>query len=198
MLAVAVGMAFPGAPDVGAQSSQGGYTYTQRICQEWGQHPRPYYVRDPIPGSDWRNDGGWAIILDRGAGLTRTVTTFIQGGNPGQSLSNFNLLYSTGKTFVDNSAGTRSKQAIVLPTGLSQANLDNYEQGAWDGYQGLEVVGTNYDLVVIDADRDGNIDAQDAVFGPSNDRVWRLFYTITEEIIGGSTFVRWADLAWCR
>ena len=42
MLVVAVGMAFPGAPAAEAQSSQGGYTYTQRVCQEWGQHPRPY------------------------------------------------------------------------------------------------------------------------------------------------------------
>ena len=59
-------------------------------------------------------------------------------------------------------------------------------------------MGTNLDLVAIDVDRDGNIDAQDAVFGPSNNQVWRLWYGTTEEIIGGSTYVRWADLAWCR
>ena len=193
--AVAVGMAFPGAPAAEAQSSQGGYTYTQRVCQEWGQHPRHYLVRDPIPGSDWRNDGGWAIILDRGSSLSRTTTTFIPGNTPGQSLSDFNNFYTTGTALEDNSRGTRSKQNVAPPNWVQ---LANYEQGTWDGYQGLVLIGTSLDLVAIDVDRDGNIDAQDAVFGPSNNQVWRLWYGTTEEIVGGSTYVRWADLAWCR
>ena len=49
-----------------AQGSFGGYNYTERICQEYGQHPRRYWVRDPIAGSDWRNDGGWAIVQEHG------------------------------------------------------------------------------------------------------------------------------------
>ena len=35
-----------------AQGSQGGYTYTQRVCQEYGQQPRHYQVRDEMEGSD--------------------------------------------------------------------------------------------------------------------------------------------------
>ena len=61
-LSIAVGMAFPyGGAE--AQGSHQGYAYTERVCQEYGQQPRRYYVRDAIPGSDWRSDGGWAIVL---------------------------------------------------------------------------------------------------------------------------------------
>ena len=35
-----------------AQGVHSGYTYTQRVCQEYGQQPRWYQVRDPMPGSD--------------------------------------------------------------------------------------------------------------------------------------------------
>ena len=83
MLVAAVGLAFPGAEQAEAQSSRGGYTYTERICQEYGQQPQRYQVRDPIAGSDWRNDGGWAIILEPGGGSSASVTvTFsrIDGG----------------------------------------------------------------------------------------------------------------------
>ena len=200
MLVVAVGLAFPDGKDAAAQSSQGGYTYTQRICQEWGQHPRPYYVRDPIPGSDWRNDGGWAIILDRGAGLSRTTTTFIPGDNPTRSVSLWNSAgYSAGARIVDNSAGTRSKETITRLTAPSWVQLANYEQGAWDGYDAVIVLGTYLALVALDANGDGAIDAtNDAVYGPSNDSYYVLWYTTTEEIIGGSSYIRWADLAWCR
>ena len=52
-----------------AQGSHHGYTYTERVCQEYGQQPRRYQVRDPIAGSDWCSDGGWAIVLERGWGL---------------------------------------------------------------------------------------------------------------------------------
>ena len=209
MLAVAGGLAFPGAPAAEAQSSQAGYTYTQRVCQEYGQHPRYYYVRDPIPGSDWRNDGGWAIILDRGAGLSRTTTTFIPGNNPYRTLSSFNADYTVGDPLIDNSAGTRSKRNVSnrltgsnhdtqRPTWL---NLPAYTQGDWDGYQGLIVLqggspSVNH-LVVLDVDKDGNIDGDDDIFG-NGSQVAMLWYTTTEEIIGGSTYVRWADLAWCR
>ena len=70
-LAIAVGLAFPDAR-AEAQGVHNGYAYTQRVCQEYGQQPRHYNVRVEIPGSDWRSNGGWAIILARGSG-TRTV-----------------------------------------------------------------------------------------------------------------------------
>ena len=67
-MAIVGGTLFPQARAAAAQGSHSGYTYTQRVCQEYGQQPRHYQVCDPIPGSDWRNDGGSAIVLERGYG----------------------------------------------------------------------------------------------------------------------------------
>ena len=75
-LAVVVGLAFADAP-AGAQGVHQGYTYTQRVCQEYGKQPRWYQVRDEMAGSDWRTDGGWAIILEG----TRPVTATIYGAS---------------------------------------------------------------------------------------------------------------------
>ena len=69
VLSIAGGMLFPQVQDAAAQGSHSGYTYTQRTCQELGQQPRQYQVRDPIPGSDWRSNGGWAIVLEMGSGV---------------------------------------------------------------------------------------------------------------------------------
>ena len=60
-----------------AQGNLGGYTYTQRVCQEYGKPPRWYQVRDEMASSDWRTDGGWAIILEE----TRSVTATIYGAS---------------------------------------------------------------------------------------------------------------------
>ena len=170
-------------------------------------------MRDPIPGSDWRNDGGWAIILDRGRGGSQTITSFIQGGSPGRTVAVFNGWgYTAGATHIDNSAGTRSKEIISSrPTGNNaytqvpqwiRTHLGAHQQGQWDGNQGL-VVHTQdgnphpQNLVVIDADKDGNIDAQDAIFGSSNNELWLLWFTTTEQLFG-SSYIRWVDLRWCR
>ena len=61
-LSIAVGMALSGGL-VAAQGSRQGYTYAERVCQELGQQPGRYNVRDEMGGSDWRSGGGWAIVL---------------------------------------------------------------------------------------------------------------------------------------
>ena len=71
-MASAGAILLPEVRDAAAHSVHHGYTYTERICQEYGQQPRWYQVRDPIAGSDWRNDGGWTIVLERGGGTLDT------------------------------------------------------------------------------------------------------------------------------
>ena len=67
-LAVAGGMIFPVA-EAEAQA-YGGYTYTQRVCQEYGQQPRYYNVRDGQAAYNGGNsDSGWLIVLQRGGGI---------------------------------------------------------------------------------------------------------------------------------
>ena len=166
-----------------------------------------------MPGSDWRNDGGWAIVMDRGSGV-QTITTFIRGDNPERTMSQYNLYQYTGRAaHIDNSAGTRSKQQIgSRPVSQQFGNpythrpdwiwFDAYQQGRWDGYQGLRLHANNGNphpshLVVIDVNKDGNIDAQDAIFGDSNDKLYLLWFTTTEQPYG-SSYIRWADLQWCR
>ena len=177
MLSVVVGMAFPGAPDAEAQGSHGGYTYTQRICQEYGQQPRWYGVREAMTGSDWRSDGGWAIVLERGSGISTTIT-FSQGSNPERSMEQFNNVpYTAGAPLVDNSGGV------------------------WHGHQGLNVHGSNlYDgrLLVLDADKNGILTAADAVYGAANDKLYLLFYARGPEVAYGGSYIRWANMAWCR
>ena len=203
MLAVAVGMAFPGSPNAEAQGNRSGYTYTRLICQEHGQHPRWYYVRDPMPGSDWRNDGGWAIIQERGSSSTRAIHTFIRGSAPVRSVTQWNNAnYRAGARFVDNSAGTQSKEKIAsepLPPLFAQTDLNNYEQGEYDGYNGVTVSGSSLRLVALDANGDGAIDpANDAVYGPGNDSYYLLFHFTMEILQYGGSYIRWANLAWCR
>ena len=84
-------MALPNAP----ATAYDGYTYSERICQEYGQQPRRYQVRDPIAGSDWRNDGGWAIILERGSNVSPPVYSFSNPSNEG-SFSSRQGAFSNG------------------------------------------------------------------------------------------------------
>ena len=65
-IAIAAGLAFPGS-DAEAQGF-GGYTYSQRVCQEYGQQPRWYNVRDGQAAYNGGNsDSGWLIVLERGS-----------------------------------------------------------------------------------------------------------------------------------
>ena len=120
-LSIAVGMAFPyGGAE--AQGSHQGYTYTQRVCQELGQQARRYNVRDPIPGSDWRSDGGWAIVLVNSV-ATRDLTRW---------------RFSTGNTF----AGVTSPPRISVPAhGVEEMILTDWVDGR-QGFVRYTAVGT--------------------------------------------------------
>ena len=77
MLAVAGGLAFPGA-DAAAQSAQGGYTYTQQFCQEYGKQPRYYGVRDGQAAYNGGNsDSGWLIVLEQGRYNVGTADRYV-------------------------------------------------------------------------------------------------------------------------
>ena len=56
-------------PHPAKATSLGGYTYTQRVCQEYGKQPRWYNVRDGQAAYNGGNsDSGWLIVLERGSG----------------------------------------------------------------------------------------------------------------------------------
>ena len=166
-------MLFPQARATEAQGVHSGYTYTQRVCREYGQQPRWYNVRGEMAGSDWRSNGGWAIVLERGSGTTTTVT-FTQGNNPERTISQYNNVpYLNGGLLIENSGGP------------------------WDGYQGVIALGAQWDLAGIDANRDGQITAADQVYGSGINRIYLLFYSVDTTVSGGS-YIRWANMTWCR
>ena len=177
--AIAAGAgAFPNAAIAGD-----GYTYTERTCREYGRHSRQYLVRDPIPGSDWRNDGGWAIVMER---TSRTAaqsivrTTFRDEFSDPQFTRYFDhaqiqplLAAATGDAVTDNSGGP------------------------FDGLTGRASTTTS-GLVWIDQNGDGSITADDKTAGPDNDKYELLTFTITESSNYGAHWIRWVNFRSCR
>ena len=157
-----------------AQAVHNGYAYTPRICQEYGQQPRRYNVRDPIPGSDWRSNGGWAIIL---VGSTATGTFF---GPP-------QLIFGSTPNIESTATVLLSPRRIVSVTGLSGFVTVNAANSPTAAYS---------NLLVIDRNNDGQIDiAGDRTAGPSNDR---FDYRTFGPGVYGATYIRWANMQWCR
>ena len=180
-------MLFPpaqAAPVAEAQSSRNGYTYTLRICQELGQQPRRYNVRDPIPGSDWRSDGGWAIVLVRGTSIrdTRIATFNTNYIVPNYRYTTNRWALDTGRSITDRSGGVFNGL-----TGLVQINVRNNGQR----------VETN--VIWVDHNRDGRIDNADLARGPQNNQYERLLFTETGSIgLIACQYIRWANMLWCR
>ena len=173
-------MALPGN-QAEAQGSQGGYTYTQRVCQEYGQQPRHYNVRDPIPGSDWRSDGGWAIVLVRSA---RTVTSYSLNAD------GYFAPVNIGNYHIDDPANGVEKRRLT---------------DRWNGRSAF----VRYDRsvgrfrpreIIFDANDDGELTSADIVPHASNPAL--MFYRTgraswwTEAY--GASYIRWANMAWCR
>ena len=176
-LLVVGGMLFAGAPTAEGQGILDGYAYTERVCQELGQQPRHYNVRDEMAGSDWRSDGGWAIVLVRSA------------------------VYASGYTF-----GSVASYATTMPTveavalGIGKTPITESNTGR-TGFQELDAAGRPYQQwVVIDRDGNGAIDNADRLQRPvpPNDLVWEKRRWSTWVNNYGAIYIRWANMLWCR
>ena len=173
-------MLFPQAQAAEAQGIHSGYAYTERVCQEYGQQPRHYQVRDEMDGSDWRSNGGWAIVLEGSARVVDTrIVTFsdvftIPSWRYGNNLWGLTL----GRVITDNSGS------------------------AFDGIIALVQLNTNgseSDVVWIDENRDGRISSADKVRGPQNNQYEKLLFTeVGSTAVVGGRYIRWANMLWCR
>ena len=159
-------MALPNAP----ATAYDGYTYTEYICQEYGQHPRRYQVRDPIPDSDWRNDGGWAIVLERGSHFRQAEYQF--------NIPN----HIDDRTIVGHASAATVLGHLATGWATNQQVVGADDNGVWespqfwnirsgtlitaqDGTQGF--VTTQYwgRAVIIDRNNNGELDAGDMALG---------------------------------
>ncbi len=190
-LVVAGGMIFPVA-DAEAQA-YGGYTYTARVCQEYGQQPRWYDVRDGQAAYNGGNsDSGWLIVLVRTANITPAEYEFSNPEGRGgwgsaqqaldRSLTNFNhRIFAPPLT---NSYGLSAGEALV----------------AADGTRGFVIRFGN--RVVIDRNDNGIYDVGDMARGLAFPNLWsyevRTFTQTRAPVNYGAQYVRWAYMAWCR
>ena len=175
-LVVVGGMLFAGATAEG-QGRLNGYAYTQRVCQELGQQPRHYNVRDAMAGSDWSSDGGWAIVLVRSA------------------------VYASGYTFgAVASYETTMPMVESVALGIGKTPITESNTGR-TGFQELDAAGRPYQQwVVLDRDGNGAIDNADRLQRPvpPNDLVWEKRRWSTWVNNYGATYIRWANMLWCR
>ena len=156
-------------PNAAAQSAFGGYTYTQRVCQEYGQQPRYYGVRDGQAAYNGGNsDSGWLIVLQRGGGTPERWVGVSADLVPAGTTPRFGTHYGDGTDFILQSSATY------------------YLRDPW------RVSGTG-DYVKI---RDNGDDSDYLlVIGPGNQA--RNNYDRIPAVPGGQ-FVRWANMMWCR
>ena len=176
-------MALPNPP----AAAYDGYTYTERICQEYGQQPRYYQVRNPIPGSDWRNDGGWAIVLERGSNVTPPVYSFSAAALQGPFSQRQSALNDANGQFTGQTSQPFTADDIARWTLLV----------AQDGTQGW-VTGYSRDIVV-DRNKDGVLDLNDITGSGGSWRWERRSYSIVNPGANyGTQYIRWANLMWCR
>ena len=178
-LAVAIGLAFADEP-AEAQGVHHGYTYTQRVCQEYGKQPRWYNVRDEMAGSDWRTDGGWAIILEG----TRSVTATIYGPSAYSYFWTHRIEVFTPvrryKTYYTDPDTGQSGFVLYYGNGVYYGNGNR-----------------NAGWVAIDQNKDYQItQAGDRTVGTNNERYEFRRFTRNEGVLGRS--VRWANMQWCR
>ena len=172
-LVVAGGMALPGAK-AAAQGAHGGYTYTHRVCQEYGQQPRHYNVRDEMDGSDWRSDGGWAIVLVSSVNTGTRLWAYVQ--------------YAPTRPLIEHSGnGVAKRKVTELGTGVV-------------GFIRLTVSGVPYtpERIVIDQNHDDEIDNADRIRHPVNNNLYWAVQQIRSSVQYGATYIRWANMAWCR
>ena len=182
-LSIAVGMALPHADQAAAQGIQQGYSYTERVCQELGQQPRWYNVRDAIPGSDWRTNGGWAIVLIRSANVAPARYSFY---NLTQRPRTGNA--QTVLTWIrNNEFGTSTILGFRPDDPITAANGD------------AGIVAGFGSWVIIDRNQDGRLGIEDVYFAGGSWNYQRaLFRQDAAAQNYGSAYIRWANMLWCR
>ena len=166
-------MVFSGA-NAEAQAGHNGYTYSQRVCQEYGQQPRWYNVRDGQAAYNGGNsDSGWLIVLARGSGTTYTF------GAP---------IFFTQLTIpfpIELAAPLRRAKRQVTDSSSGITGFVTYQS---DGAIAL--------LVIVDRNNDGDITRGGDRTAGLNSNEWEV-RAYTTETYGGS-YIRWANMAWCR
>ena len=183
-LAVAAGLAFPGG-DAQAQG-YGGYTYTARVCQEYGQQPRHYGVRDGQAAYNGGNsDSGWLLVLIRGAN-TRTIHHF--------NFSGWINAVGSQVHADDPPDGIAARRYTNVHTGVSGFQRFNRDTNQFY----TPAVGNNF---LLDYNNDGVFSFADAHDHPGIPGIQQYYRTgvhwTSQEQYGGS-YVRWAHMAWCR
>ena len=177
-LAVAAGLAFPAA-DAAAQGAFGGYTYTSRVCQEYGQQPRWYNVRDGQAAYNGGNsDSGWLIVQEHGSHISYTIT-------PGT--------YTPNAPTVDDPAnGVAPRRVTDISTGVSA--FIRYDRGA----QRFLPPSASTQHAVIDGNDDGVFNSADRVPNRYNPAFYHYLSAWYESPQGyGTSYIRWAHMAWC-
>ena len=171
-------MTLPNAP----AAAYDGYIYTELICQEYGQQPRYYQVRNPIPGSDWRNDGGWAIVLERSAHFQETEYAIGNVSAQGGSGNSGSALQSANGEF-----------------GGTQTNFDFPRRYLIKGNNYWGFVTGFGRWVVIDRNRDGLLTRADIFWGGSAHHYSMGVWRVDQEAYNyGTSWIRWANMLWCR
>ena len=187
MLAVAGGLAFPNSESSAAQGAVGGYTYTQRVCQEYGQQPRHYNVRDGQAAYNGGNsDRGWLIVLVRTARIIPASFRFGGATNSGG--------WGTVQDSLDEA------RDLVTPPHSGAADPKNpvgslikASDGTWGFVQN---VGR---WIVVDRDRSGELDAGDIFLNlGAYDYEERSYVQTGDPVNYGAQYIRWAHMAWCR
>ena len=154
-----------------------------------GSIPAAIRRRDPIPGSDWRNDGGWAIVLERGSNVSPPVYSFGASQNQGpyawQALA-FSNVQNTG---INQQLNRWNNALGGIPSGTYIT--------AQEGRAGW-VVGNN-DLLIIDRVKDGAITLAD-IFQSGSNYYWeqRRYSIVNAGSNYGGQYIRWANLRRCR
>ena len=151
----------------------GGYTYTQRVCQEYGRQPRWYQVRDGQAAYNGGNsDSGWLIIMERGGGGVVQVSYAVS--DSGAYVKELNSDPANYVRFTPGGGGAPIRvEWNPGPPG--------YYANEADGHYVRIGTGWGHDAFV-------RVTSHTNPF----DRYARV------EITGGGPYIRWAHMAWCR
>ena len=165
---IAGGVLFPEVQDAEAQGIHSGYTYTQRVCQ-YGPPPRWYQVQNEMAGSDWRSDGGWTMVLERGIGTPAYYSWHLRIG----------VLGIGGATNYATLPAVQYRYPVAVT-------------GDWTVYPLVADDPSSAIISTIDQNRDGVIDASDHTGTQGRYFIGPLLY----HPAAGGVYVRWANLAW--